>query len=78
MIDRMVNVDSTCWCVGCNQDTTHHLVMKVTGMAGVPEFEAEYGYCLEHALHFAAWLPYNYPEMYTLVEITPPAKEFLK
>jgi hypothetical protein len=67
--------ENDCFAAGCSSKHTHTLTMLSEARDGFPAYEQETNYCLEHVLYFAAWLPYCYPGVYTLVGITPPAAE---
>lgn len=71
----MIFIDETCWASRCDEKATHVLTMLVHHDT-LGDMQSEYGYCLEHVLYFAAWLPYRYPGDQELISITPPAEEF--
>jgi hypothetical protein len=71
----MLKDDNGCWAASCHKTFTHTLKMRVLPTGDMPEWESEIGYCLEHALYFAAWLPYCYPGEQELISIMPPASE---
>lgn len=68
-------MEGKCAASGCPERTTHILTTKVLATSDMPEMIREFKYCLEHALYFAAWLPYCYPGKYELISITPPVSE---
>jgi hypothetical protein len=68
-------IGKPCWEASCPKTATHVLTTLVAGNDVFPESENETAYCLEHVIYFAGWLPYCYPDEYTLVGITPPASE---
>lgn len=67
--------EEDCNAAGCLKRHTHTLTTRVEATDNFPAFEKQTEYCLEHALYFAAWLPYCYPGEYTLISIMPPASE---
>lgn len=73
-----INGDGYCIAIPCEEKATHTLTTKVSATDNFPEFEQSNGYCLEHAVYFAGWLPYCYPGEYEVVGITPPAKDLFK
>ena len=71
-------IGERCWAgVPCSEVSTHILTTQAKVNLGdaVHEMTVESAYCLDHALYFAAWLPYCYPGEYELVSIMPPASE---
>jgi hypothetical protein len=70
--------DKECWAVRCDKKPTHTVKVRIAANDVFPEREDDTSYCLEHALYFAAWLPYCYPDEYTLIGIYPPASELFQ
>lgn len=64
-----------CYASRCPKPATHTLTTLIAANDVFPEVEKKTEYCLEHAVYFAGWLPYCYPNEYTLVGIEPPASE---
>jgi hypothetical protein len=64
-------IGEECWASSCPETATHVVTTYYKKM----EMEMGTAYCLKDAMYFAAWLPYCYPDEYTLISITPPASE---
>jgi hypothetical protein len=68
-------IGDECWTALCTKRSTH--VLSTIHHIGdeIGDMKVKTAYCLEHALYFAAWLPYCYPDQYKLVSIKPSADE---